>query len=59
VEDRHPPAAALTAKKTLRKFVQHLEEDHPLYPDHNARMEKVKKRDIQPAVEEAIGELKT
>jgi len=39
--------------------VDHLEEDRPLYPDHNAMMERVKKRDILPAVENAIGELKT
>jgi histidine ammonia-lyase len=43
----------------VRKVVAHLEEDRPLYSDHNAMMETVKKRDILHAVESAIGELKT
>jgi histidine ammonia-lyase len=54
-----PGKGTLAAKAAVRKVVAHLEEDRPLYPDHNAMMETVKKRDILHAVESAIGELKT
>jgi hypothetical protein len=54
VEDRHPPAAALTVKKALRKVVLILEHDCPLYPDQNNMMETVKNCDILHAVENAI-----
>ncbi len=47
------------AHKAARKVVDHLEEDRPLYVDHNNMMEAVKNRDILHAVEEEIGELKT
>jgi histidine ammonia-lyase len=47
------------AHKAVRKVVKHLEEDRPLYTDHNNMMESVKKREILQAVEEEIGELKT
>lgn len=47
------------AHAAVRKVVKHLDEDRPLYPDHNNMMEAVKKRQILHAVEEAIGELKT
>jgi len=48
----------LAAKATARQVVDNLEEDWSLYPDHNAMMETVRKRDILHAVESAIGELK-
>jgi histidine ammonia-lyase len=54
-----PGKGTLAAKEAVRKVVAHLEEDRPLYSDHNAMMETVKKRDILHAVEGAIGELKT
>ncbi len=47
------------AHKAVRKVVKHLEEDRPLYTDHNNMMESVKKREILQEVEEEIGELKT
>jgi histidine ammonia-lyase len=47
------------AHKAVRKVVEHLEEDRPLYRDHNNMMETVKKREILHAVENEIGELKT
>jgi histidine ammonia-lyase len=47
------------AHKAVRKVVKHLEEDRPLYTDHNNMMESVKRREILKAVEEEIGELKT
>ncbi len=45
------------AHAAIRKIVAHLDEDRPLYPDHNNMMETVKNRAILDAVEEAIGEL--
>ena len=47
------------AHKEIRKVVDHLDEDRPLFNDHNNMMELVKSRKILDAVENAIGELKT
>ncbi|MGA2667422.1 MAG: aromatic amino acid ammonia-lyase [Ignavibacteria bacterium] len=47
------------AHRTVRQYVEHLEEDRPLYKDHNKMMEAVKCRAILTAVENEIGELKT
>jgi histidine ammonia-lyase len=47
------------AHSCIRKVVAHLEEDRPLYRDHNKMMESVKRKDILAAVEKEIGELKT
>ncbi len=47
------------ARDFIRKHVAHLDEDRPLYSDHNTMTELVKTRGILHAVEEAIGELKT
>ena len=47
------------AHAAVRKIVKHLEEDRPLYSDHNKMMNAVKRRDILHVVEEKIGELKT
>ncbi len=47
------------AHSAIRQVVEHLEEDRPLYRDHNNMMAAVKRRDILKAVESTIGELKT
>jgi histidine ammonia-lyase len=47
------------AHTAVRKVVEHLEEDRPLYKDHNNMKESVKKHDILNAVEKEIGELRT
>ncbi len=47
------------AQKAVRKVVEHLEEDRPLYKDHNNMMESVRKLDVLKAVESEIGVLKT
>jgi len=47
------------AHKAVRKIVAHLDEDRPLYTDHNNMMKAVKDCEILKAVEEKIGELKT
>jgi len=47
------------AHSAVRKVVEHLEEDRPLYKDHNNMKESVKNHDILNAVEKEIGGLRT
>jgi histidine ammonia-lyase len=47
------------AHTAVRKVVEHLDIDRPLFTDHNNMMACVKSRDILHAVEKEIGELKT
>lgn len=54
-----PGQGTRAARAAVRKFVEHLDEDRPLYKDHNAMKAAVKNRDVLKAVEAAIGELKT
>ena len=52
-----PGKGTLAAKGAVRKVVEHLEEDRPLFPDHNAMMAAVERCDVLVAVEKAIGPL--
>jgi histidine ammonia-lyase len=52
-----PGRGTLAAKAEVRKHVDFLEEDRPLYPDHNRMLALAKSLDILTAVEEEIGEL--
>ncbi len=52
-----PGKGVTTAKNAIRKHVAHLEEDRPLYPDHNTMKELVKSGEILEAVEKAVGSL--
>ncbi len=52
-----PGKGVQTAKAVIRKYVAHLEEDRPLYPDHNAMKELVKSCEILEAVENVVGNL--
>lgn len=45
------------AKDVIRKHVEYLDIDRPLYPDHNSMKALVKKGDILEEVEKAIGSL--
>ena len=45
------------AREVIRKHVDHLEVDRPLYPDHNAMKALVKSGEILEAVEKEIGKL--
>jgi histidine ammonia-lyase len=47
------------AREAVRKFVEHLDVDRPLYMDHNNMKLAVKNRDILHKVEETIGKLET
>ena len=55
--DFAPGKGVQTAKDVIRKYVDHLDEDRPLYPDHNVMKKLVKSGDILRAVENAIGSL--
>ena len=57
--DFKPGKGTRAAHKAVRKVVEHLDVDRPLFNDHNNMMETVKNRDILHAVEEEIGELQT
>ncbi len=46
-----------TAHDVIRKYVDHLEVDRPLYPDHNRMKELVESCEILNAVETAVGKL--
>jgi len=46
------------AHGAVREVVEHLDEDRPLFPDHNAMMKAVAERKVLDAVEAAIGPLK-
>ncbi|HPR17021.1 MAG TPA: aromatic amino acid ammonia-lyase [Candidatus Cloacimonadota bacterium] len=57
--DYTPGKGTRAAHQAVRKIVEHLEVDRPLFNDHNNMMEAVKKRVVLQAVEAEIGELKT
>jgi len=55
--DFTPGRGVLAAKGVIRKHVEHLEEDRPLYPDHTKMMELVKSCEILDEVEKTVGSL--
>jgi len=52
-----PGRETRTAHDVIRKYVDHLEVDRPLYPDHNRMKELVESCEILDAVETAVGSL--
>jgi histidine ammonia-lyase len=52
-----PGKGVPTAKEIIRKHVEHLDQDRPLYSDHNTMKELVQSGEILEAVEAAIGSL--
>ena len=48
---------AQKAREVIRKYVEHLEVDRPLYNDHNAMKKLVKSGEILEEVEKTVGEL--
>ncbi len=50
-----PGLGVQTAKNVIRKYVNFLDEDRPLYPDHNKMKDLVKSCEILHEVEEKIG----
>lgn len=53
----NPGRGTQAARETVRKHVEFLDIDRPLYPDHNAMMALVPTLDILNAVEAEVGEL--
>jgi len=52
-----PGKGTLAAKAVIREHVEFLDEDRPLYADHNTMMSLTKSLDILNAVQKEIGEL--
>ncbi len=50
-----PGAGVRKAKEVIRKHVSRLEQDRPLYPDHNTMQKLVKSCEILEAVEKEVG----
>jgi histidine ammonia-lyase len=55
--DAEPSPACKAAYDTIRRHVEHLDEDRPLFDDNNAMMAVVRSGDILAAVENVIGKL--
>ncbi|MBN2549277.1 MAG: aromatic amino acid lyase [Anaerolineales bacterium] len=54
---QNPGAGVKTAHEVVRRHVDHLDVDRPLYPDHTRMMEVVKSGEILDEVEKVVGEL--
>jgi len=55
--DFQPGRGVQKARQVIRRYVAHLDEDRPLYPDHNTKKELVKRGEILDEVEKEIGSL--
>lgn len=55
--DFTPGVGTRTAHGVIRKHVEHLDVDRPLFPDHNAMGALIKSGEILEAVEQAVGSL--
>ena len=55
--DFTPGRGVAAAKAVIRKYVKHLAEDRPMYPDHNRMKELVKSGEILNEVEKVVGSL--
>ncbi len=55
--DFTPGLGVQIARQVIRKYVSHLDEDRPLYPDHNTMKSLVRSCEILETVEQAIGNL--
>ncbi|MCK4513864.1 MAG: aromatic amino acid lyase, partial [Spirochaetaceae bacterium] len=55
--DFTPGKGTRAAHAAIRKVVEHLDVDRPLFPDHNALMAAVKRNDMLEAVENEVGPL--
>jgi histidine ammonia-lyase len=52
-----PGNGVQVARNVIRKYVAHLDQDRPLYPDHNRMKELIKSGEILEAVEAEVGSL--
>ena len=53
--DFNPGHGVQAARAMIRRHVEHLDADRPLYPDHNRMNEAVKSGAVLEAVEQAVG----
>jgi histidine ammonia-lyase len=54
-----PGKGTKAAWDVVRRHVEHLHDDRPLYDDHNAMVEALTSGEMLDAVEEAVGELRS
>lgn len=54
-----PGLGTRTAQAAVRKVVEHLDEDRPLFTDHNNMKAAVERCDVLDAVQKEVGELKS
>jgi len=59
LRDYAPGKGTQAAHAAVRRHVDYLDVDRPLYPDHNAMKAAVQSRDVLDAVEAEIGKLDT
>ncbi len=57
--DYTPGVGTRAGHAAVREVVEHLDEDRPLFPDHNRMMAAVERLDVLRAVENSVGELDT
>jgi histidine ammonia-lyase len=55
--DFAPGKGVQTAKNVIRKYVDFLDEDRPLYPDHNVMKDLIESCEILEEVEKVVGSL--
>lgn len=55
--DFEPGKGSQKAREVIRKHVEHLDIDRPLYPDHNVMMALVKSGEILDEVQKVVGDL--
>jgi len=55
--DFTPGHGVQEAQRVIRRYVEHLDQDRPLYPDHNRMKELVKSCEILEDVERVVGSL--
>jgi histidine ammonia-lyase len=55
--DFTPGLGVQAARNIIRKYVAHLDEDRPLYPDHTQMKSLVKSGEILESVEKVVGSL--
>jgi histidine ammonia-lyase len=57
LRDFNPGRGVQAARDVVRKYVDYLDEDRPLYPDHNRMKDLVQSCEILEAVEKVVGSL--
>jgi histidine ammonia-lyase len=53
----HPGRGVTAAHQVIRRHIPHLDEDRPLYPDHNTMKALIRSCEILEQVEREVGPL--